>query len=283
MRAPASLKDALVRETARRGASLNDVAVGMLADAFAVPYTPTGRRSGLPGSSPVVLLRMPETLKREIQAEAFRSSTNTNDVIVRTLADGLGIPHDSRSRRSVPFGGGRGKDHRMAESNGSQNGSDALEGQGARRDHRRRQLRELAPAGRRVLQGREARLDRSRADARRPRRLPHLGHRVHGRLRRRQGQGRRGPVGGDLGPPERHDQVRRRPQDRRHRVARHDARRHREVPLAGRREGARARRPTSSRSCARPARTSSSTTSRSAPRPRRSGTRRRSSRPAARW
>ncbi len=123
VRAPASLKDALVRETARRGASLNDVAVGMLADAFAVPYTPTGRRSGLPGASPVVLLRMPETLKREIQTEAFRSSTNTNDVIVRTLADGLGIPYDSRSRRSVPFGGGRGKDPRMAEQSGSQNGS----------------------------------------------------------------------------------------------------------------------------------------------------------------
>ena len=123
VRAPASLKDALVRETARRGASLNDVAVGMLAAAFAVPYTPTRRRSGLPGASPVVLLRMPETLKREIQAEAFRTSTNTNDVIVRTLADGLGIPHDSRSRRSVPFGGGRGKDHRMAESNGSQSDS----------------------------------------------------------------------------------------------------------------------------------------------------------------
>ena len=123
VRAPASLKDALVRETARRGTSLNDVAVGMLADAFVVPYTPTGRRSALAGASPVVLLRMPETLKREIQTEAFRTSTSTNDVIVRTLADGLGIPHDSRSRRSVPFGGGRRKDHSMAESNGSENGS----------------------------------------------------------------------------------------------------------------------------------------------------------------
>jgi myo-inositol-1-phosphate synthase len=123
VRAPAALKGALVRETARRETSLNDVAVGMLADAFGVPYTPTGRRSALPGASPVVLLRMPDTLKREIQAEAFRSSTNANDVIVRTLADGLGIPHESRSRRSVPFGGGRGKDHRMAESNGSENGS----------------------------------------------------------------------------------------------------------------------------------------------------------------
>src|SRR4029079_1201378 len=97
-------------------------AVGMLADAFAVPYTPTGRRSAMPGASPVVLLRMPETLKREIQTEAFRTSTSTNDVIVRTLADGLGIPHDSRSRRSVPFGAGRRKDHPMAATNGSANG-----------------------------------------------------------------------------------------------------------------------------------------------------------------
>ncbi|HEY7177633.1 MAG TPA: hypothetical protein VH305_00540, partial [Gaiella sp.] len=112
-----------MRETARRGASLNDVAVGMLADAFDVAYRPTGRRSALPGASPVVLLRMPEELKRAVQAEAFRSSTNTNDVIVRTLADGLGIPHDSRSRRSVPFGGGRGKDDLMPQQNGSQNGS----------------------------------------------------------------------------------------------------------------------------------------------------------------
>jgi myo-inositol-1-phosphate synthase len=101
---------------------LNDVAVGMLAERFGVVYRPTGRKSTLPGSSPVILLRMPEELKREIQAEAFRSASNTNDVIVRALADGLGIPYDSTSRRSVPFGGGRGKDHPMADENGSKNG-----------------------------------------------------------------------------------------------------------------------------------------------------------------
>jgi len=64
------LKGALVRETARRGVSLNDVAVGLLASTFGVEVTPTGRKSPLPGSSPVILLRMPEELKREIQAEA---------------------------------------------------------------------------------------------------------------------------------------------------------------------------------------------------------------------
>ena len=44
-----------MRETSRRGLSLTDVAVGLLAEAFSVTYTPTGRRSTLPGSSPVML------------------------------------------------------------------------------------------------------------------------------------------------------------------------------------------------------------------------------------
>jgi myo-inositol-1-phosphate synthase len=123
VRAPFSLKAALVRETARRDGGLNDVAVGLLADAFGVDYTPTNRKSTLPGSSPVILLRMPEELKREIQAEAFRSASNTNDVIVRSLADSLGIPHETTQRRSVPFGGGRGKDTTMAATNGSTNGA----------------------------------------------------------------------------------------------------------------------------------------------------------------
>ena len=122
VRAPFSLKEALVRETARRGASLNDVAVGMLAETFDVEYVPTNRRSPLPGASPVVLLRMPEELKDAIQAEAFRRGSNTNDVILAALADELGVPFESNRRRSVPFGGGRGKDTPMAATNGSTNG-----------------------------------------------------------------------------------------------------------------------------------------------------------------
>jgi hypothetical protein len=123
VRAPFSLKEALVRETARRGASLNDVAVGILADAFGVGYVPTNRRSPLPGSSPVVLLRMPEELKTVIQAEAFRRGSNTNDVILASLSDELGVPFESNRSRSVPFGGGHGKDTPMAATNGSTNGT----------------------------------------------------------------------------------------------------------------------------------------------------------------
>jgi len=123
VRAPFSLKNALVRETARRDASLNDVAVGILADAFGVDYVPTNRKSPLSGSSPVVLLRMPENLKTAIQAEAQRLGSNTNDVILASLSDELGVPFESNRRRSVPFGGGRGKDTPMAATNGSTNGT----------------------------------------------------------------------------------------------------------------------------------------------------------------
>ena len=99
----------------------------------------------LAGASPVLLLRVPQELKEEIHAEASRRDSNANDVILAALADGLGIP--SQSNR-------RGKEL-MATTNGSKNGP-RVEGQGARRDHRRGQLRQLAPPGSRVLQGREA-------------------------------------------------------------------------------------------------------------------------------
>jgi myo-inositol-1-phosphate synthase len=107
---PAPLKKALVRETARREASLNDVAVGLLADAFDVSFTPSGRRSPLPGASPAVLLRVPPDLKFEIEDEAERSGKSANDVILGALADGLGlsITHDRKGT--------------MASQNGSQNG-----------------------------------------------------------------------------------------------------------------------------------------------------------------
>ena len=80
--------------------SLNDVAVGLLAAAFRVPYTPSGRRSPLPGASPVVLLRVPADLKFEIEAEARRTGSSANDVILAALADGLGVP-SSHTRKEA--------------------------------------------------------------------------------------------------------------------------------------------------------------------------------------
>jgi myo-inositol-1-phosphate synthase len=107
---PASLKRALVRESARRGTSLNEVAVGLLAQAHGLPYEASGRKSPVPGASPVVLLRVPADLKHELDAEARREQTTLNQVVVRTLADELAVPLPP-SRKDT-----------MASTNGSSNG-----------------------------------------------------------------------------------------------------------------------------------------------------------------
>jgi myo-inositol-1-phosphate synthase len=108
---PTSLKRALVRETARRGTSLNEVAVAILAAAHGVAYEPSGRRSPLPGASPVVLLRVPAELKHELEAEARRAQSNVNDVILRALADALAVPLPPHPRKEA-----------MASTNGSRKG-----------------------------------------------------------------------------------------------------------------------------------------------------------------
>jgi myo-inositol-1-phosphate synthase len=119
VRMPAHIKSALIRETARRGVSLNDVATGLLADSFGVPYRPTGRRSPLPGSSRVVLLRMPDELKVELQAEAARSKQTVNDVVLHALSRQLAVPFASNRRRPAR---GRRKEAMAASGNGSHNG-----------------------------------------------------------------------------------------------------------------------------------------------------------------
>ena len=92
------------------------MAAGFLADEFGIDYTPTGRRRKvLAGSSPVLLLRVPQELKDEIHAEASRRDSNANDVILAALADGLGVPSASKRIR---------KDT-MASTNGSKNGARA--------------------------------------------------------------------------------------------------------------------------------------------------------------
>ena len=115
-----------MRETARRGVSLNDVAVGLVAAYLNVPYEPTGRRSALPGSSPVVLLRMPEDVKSALEAEARRTEQAVNDVVLRALAHQLDVPFASnRQRRTTAPARGQspspGKEP-MASTNGSPNG-----------------------------------------------------------------------------------------------------------------------------------------------------------------
>jgi myo-inositol-1-phosphate synthase len=90
VRMPRDLKRLLADEVARTGRSLNDVAVGILASRFAVPFEPSGRPGRAPGRSGSVLLRMPAELKETLAARAAQRKRKLNDLIVETLSERLG-------------------------------------------------------------------------------------------------------------------------------------------------------------------------------------------------
>jgi myo-inositol-1-phosphate synthase len=104
VRMPAALKSALAREVARRGSTLNDIAVQILADRFGVRFQPSGRKGSVPGTSGSVLLRIPPELKERLAGAAEASASTTNQIVVEALSEELG--------RKEP----------MAHTNGKQNG-----------------------------------------------------------------------------------------------------------------------------------------------------------------
>jgi myo-inositol-1-phosphate synthase len=83
------LKRRLIDEAVRRKASLNDVAVMILASRFGVPFEPRGRRGAAPRQAGDVLLRMPRELKERLARRAGERKRTTNDLIVETLDQGL--------------------------------------------------------------------------------------------------------------------------------------------------------------------------------------------------
>ncbi len=107
VRMPADLKRRLADRVASSKTNLNDVAVGILASRFAVPFEGTGRPGSAPKASGDVLLRMPPALKDKLQKRARERRRNTNDLIVETLSQRLGpkreepmASRNGRARRS---------------------------------------------------------------------------------------------------------------------------------------------------------------------------------------
>ncbi len=101
---PAELKRGLALEVERRGESLNDVAVALLASRFAIPFSPSGRRGSPPRGLGDVLLRMPRELKEMLARRAVERRKTTNELIIETLADGLGP-----TRKETMSANGNGK------------------------------------------------------------------------------------------------------------------------------------------------------------------------------
>src|ERR671918_150478 len=104
VRMPPALKQALAREVRRRGSTLNDVAVELLAERFGVRFEPSGRKGTVPGTSGAVLLRVPPELKQRLKSAADAGASTTNKLIIETLTSEL-------TRKGA-----------MAQTNGKKNG-----------------------------------------------------------------------------------------------------------------------------------------------------------------
>src|SRR5436190_16081033 len=91
VRMPPELKQRLAEEVARTGRSLNDIAVGLLAASVAVPFQPSGRPGSPPRPGREVLLRMPAELKDRLARRAGERRRTTNELIVETLSERLGL------------------------------------------------------------------------------------------------------------------------------------------------------------------------------------------------
>lgn len=96
------------RRALESGPSLNDEVVGILARHYEVPFKPNGRPStgGNPDSDRM-FLRMPPRLAEKVFRDAVRRRTDKSSVILGVLASHYKVEHTSRSKRTVPFGGGR--------------------------------------------------------------------------------------------------------------------------------------------------------------------------------
>jgi len=100
VRVPAPLKRRLAEEVTQTRRNLNDVAVGILASRFAIPFEGSGRPGSPPKESGDVLLRMPRELKDKLNRRARERRRNTNELIVETLAERLGLDREEHMASS---------------------------------------------------------------------------------------------------------------------------------------------------------------------------------------
>jgi hypothetical protein len=85
VRVSADVKERLAADADERESSLNDVAVGILAERFGVNFQGTGRRSpGVHTADGPLLLRCPATLYRKVhEAAVSRSKTDVVETVLR--------------------------------------------------------------------------------------------------------------------------------------------------------------------------------------------------------
>jgi hypothetical protein len=88
---PPALKDALMDEAERRGTNMNDVAVAVLAEAYGIPFVPTGKASPGWTDSTTMGFGMPRRLRKRLNEKAARQETTATALMLDTLLDHFGL------------------------------------------------------------------------------------------------------------------------------------------------------------------------------------------------
>jgi hypothetical protein len=89
-----ALRDALVADAEERGASINDLAVGILAERFEIEFEGSGRKSPGVRGGRVGAYRMPLSLWHAIGVEALTQQTTMKAIVAEVLGThyGLSVP-----------------------------------------------------------------------------------------------------------------------------------------------------------------------------------------------
>ncbi len=97
------MKERLAFDVAQTGRGLNDIAVGHLAASVAMAFEPSGRAGSRPRGGREVVLRMPPELKERLARRASERKRTTNEFIVETLSERLGLTKEE----SMPSSNGQ--------------------------------------------------------------------------------------------------------------------------------------------------------------------------------
>lgn len=97
---PPELREVLVADAAERDISINETAVGILADHYGVERKPSTRAHRPPSGSTQLLLAVPDELRTALRLYAARTGATMRGAVIKVLSDHYGIPAPDAGRRA---------------------------------------------------------------------------------------------------------------------------------------------------------------------------------------
>lgn len=117
---PDDVAEALQKDVDKRGVSLTDAIVKILAKRYKLPYTPTNKPSRTRIDSNRLIIKIPEDIWFEVRINAARSGGSMRGVVIYALQQhyklGPKLPETAKHGRSYPLEGSQDADLHSARS-----------------------------------------------------------------------------------------------------------------------------------------------------------------------